>query len=125
MPSVVLVVNHCAIGTGVEPVLVRVPSDAVGTCANVSSAVLFMPNGSGELRNIDILPHHDVLEDRAILDDLVGNALLILQIGFAVTITEFPFCEVLWESEGHVSTLAGEHVQEQAEALRAARYVIK
>ena len=120
-----LVVHHGAVGAGVEPVLLRVAGDAVGAGADVAAAVLLVPDRRGELGHVDGVAGDDVLEDRAVLDDLVRDRLLLLEIGLAEGVAQFPFGQMVGKAERHVAADAGEHVEQHAKALRAARHVVE
>ena len=114
-----------AIGAGIEPVLLRIAGDAVGAGADVAAAVLLVPDRRGEFGDVDVVAHHDVLEHRAVLDDLVRDDLRILQIGFAIGVAQLPFGEMVGEAERHVAAHAGEHVEQQPEALGRARHLVE
>src|SRR5262249_3735111 len=73
-----------AVGAGVEPVLLGIARDAVGAGADITAAVPLVPDRGRELGDVDVVAHHDVLEDGPVLDDLVWDDLLILEVGFAV-----------------------------------------
>ncbi len=120
-----LVVHLRAVGAGIEPVLLRIAGDAVGAGAEIASAVLLMPLGRGEFGHVDIVAHHDVLEHGSVLDDLVRDDALLLEIRFAVGVTELPLGELVGKAERHVAPLAGEHVEQEAEAFRRARDVLE
>ncbi len=120
-----LVVHLRAVGAGVEPVLLGVDGDAVGAGADIAAAVLLMPDRRGELGDVDVIAHHDVLKNRSALDHLMRNDFGILEIGLAIGVGELPFGQVIRKSEGQVAPLAGEHVEQHAEALRAAGHVLE
>ena len=120
-----LVVHHGAVGAGVEPVLLRVAGDAVGAGADVAAAVLLVPDRRGELGDVDGVAGQHVLEDRAVVDDLVRDRLLLLQVGLAEAVGQLPFGQVIGKAERHVAADAGEHVEQHAEALGAARDVVE
>src|SRR5262249_37092293 len=85
-----LVMHLRPIGAGVKPFFLRVHGDAVGAGADVASAVLLVPDRGGELGDVDVIPHHDVLEHRTVIDDLMRDDLLFLQVCFAITVGELP-----------------------------------
>jgi hypothetical protein len=120
-----LVVHLGAIGAGIEPALLRIAGDGVGAGADIAAAVLLVPFRRRELGDVDLIAHHDILEHRPVLDDDVGHDALLLQIGLAVGVAELPFAEVIGKAERHVAARAGEHVEQQAKALRAARDVLE
>ena len=120
-----LVVHHGAVGAGVEPVFLRVAGDAVGAGADVAAAVQLVPDRRGELGHVDGVAGDDVLEDRAVVDDLVRDRLLLLEIGLAERVAQLPFAEMIGEAERHVAADAGEHVEQHAKALRAARHLVE
>ena len=120
-----LVVHLRAIGAGVEPVLFRIAGDAVGAGADVAAAVLLVPDRGGEFGHVDIVAHHDVLEHRAVLDDLVRDDLRLLQIGLAIGVAQLPFGQVVGKAERHVAADAGEHVEQQPEALGRAGHLVE
>ena len=90
-----LVVHHGAIGAGVEPVLLRIAGDAVGAGADVAAAVLLVPDRRREFRHVDVVAGQDVLEHRTVLDDLVRDDLLLLEIGLAIGVAQFPFGQMV------------------------------
>ena len=112
-----LVVHLRAVGAGVEPVLFRIAGDAVGAGADVAAAVLLVPDRGGEFGHVDIVAHHDVLEHRAVLDDLMRDDLRLLQIRLAIGVAQLPLGQVVGKAERHVAADAGEHVEQQTEAL--------
>ena len=120
-----LVVHLRAVGAGIEPVLLGIAGDGVGAGADIVAAVLLVPFRRRELGDVDVVAHHDVLQDRAIVDDLVRDDALLLQIGFAIGVAELPLGEMIGKAERHVAARAGEHVQQQPEALGAARDVLE
>ena len=70
-----LVVHLGAVGAGVQPVLLGIAGDAVGAGADVAAAVLLVPFRRREFGDVDVVAHHDVLEHRAVVDDLVRRRL--------------------------------------------------
>ncbi len=120
-----LVVHLRAIGAGVEPVLLGVDGDAVGAGADIAAAVLLVPDRGGELGDVDVIAQHDVLEHRAVVDDLVRDDLRLDEIGLAIGVGELPLGQVVRKSKGQVAPPAGEHVEQHAEALRAAGHVLE
>src|SRR6185312_15626568 len=67
----------------------------------------------------------NILEDRAVLDDLMRNDPAGLEIGFAVGIAQLPLRQVVGETKRHVAAFAGEHVEEQAEVLRTSGDIVE
>ena len=120
-----LVVHLRAVRAGIQPVLLGVAGDAVGAGADVAAAVLLVPDRRGELGDVDLVAHHDVLEHRAALDDLVRDDPRLLEIGLAIGVAELPLGQVIGEAEGHVAPFASEHVEQHAKALRAAGHVLE
>src|SRR5262249_61687538 len=112
-------------GAGVGPVLLGIARDAVGAGADVAPAVLLVPLRRRELGDVNLVAHHDVLEYRSVVDDDVRHDALLLQIGLAVGVAELPFAQVIGKAERHVAARAGEHVEPEAEAIRAAWDVLE
>jgi hypothetical protein len=107
-----LVVHLGAIGAGVEPVLLGIAGDAVGSGADIPAAVELVPDRRGEFEHVDRVANHDVLEHRPGVDDLMGDDAHLLEIGLAVSFAELPFGEVVGEPERHVAARPREHVQQ-------------
>ena len=120
-----LVVHLGAVGPGIQPVLLGIAGDAVGAGADVAAAVLLVPFRRREFGDVDVVPHHDVLEHRPVVDDDVRDDALLLQIGLAIGVAQLPLGEVLGKTERHVAAGAGEHVEQQAKALGAARDILE
>ena len=124
-PDRIAVVQLRAIGAGVEPVLLRIAGDAVSAGADIAAAVLFVPDRRRKFGEIDVVADKHVFQHRTVFDDLVRNDFLFRQIRLAIGIAEFPFGQVIGKAEGHVAAGAGEHVQKNAKALRAAGNVVE
>jgi hypothetical protein len=121
----IAVVHLRPVGAGIEPALLRIARDAVGAGADVAAAVLLVPDRRGKFGHVDVVAQHDVLEHRAVLDDLMDNDGGVLEIGLAVGVAELPLGEVVGKAERHVAAGAGEHVEQQAKTLRAAWDVLE
>ena len=121
----IAVVHLCAVGAGIEPVLFRVAGDAVGAGADIAAAVLLVPDRRREFRHVDVVADQHVFQHRAVVDDLMRNDFLILEIGFAIGVAQFPFGQMIGKAERHVAARAGEHVEQHAKALRAAGDIVE
>ena len=84
-----------------------------------------MPNRRRKLEHIDVVAKHDVLKDRTVGDDLVRNDPRMFEIRGPVRVAHFPFAQMLRQPERHRAALAGEHIHQQAKALRAAGNVLE
>src|ERR1700730_6741985 len=120
-----LVMHLGAIGAGVEPAFLGIARDAVGPRSDIAAGVFFVPFGRGENGHIDVVPHHDVLQDRAVLHHNMRDHSLFLEVGFPIGVAELPFGEMIGEAERHVAASAGEHVHEQTKSLGAARDILE
>ena len=117
-PDRVLAVHLRAIGAGVQPVLFRIARDRERARADIAAAVLLVPDGRGEFLHVDVGAHEDVLEHRAIGDDLVRDDLRPREIGLAIGVRELPLGQMIGEAERHVAASAGKHVHQDAETFR-------
>ncbi len=114
-----LVMDLRAIGAGIEPVLFRIARDAVGAGADITPAILFVPDRRREFEHVDVVAGQNIFEHRPGLDDLMRDGARILEIGLAIAVAQFPFAEIVGKAQGHVAPLAGKDVHEQAKALGA------
>ena len=110
---------------GIEPAILGIAGDAVGTGADIAPAVILVPDRRGEFGDVDIVAGQDVLEHRPVLDDFVLFDLLVLHEAFAIGVRQLPLGQVFGKPERHVAPRAGEHVHQQTEALGAAGYLVE
>ncbi len=114
-----LVLDHHAVGAGVDPFLVGVLGDVVGAGADVAAAVFLVPLRRRELVHVDVVARQNVLQHRAVLDDLVLDRLLGLgDVGQAFG--QFQLVHVGREADGQALALAAEEVGQHAVAVLAA-----
>ena len=102
-----------------------IAGDAVGAGADVAAAVLLVPFRSGEFGDVDVVAHQDVLQHRAVVDDLVPYDASVLQVCLAIGFAQLPLGEMIGEAERHVAALAGKHVEQETMTLRTAGDVLE
>ena len=64
-------VNLGAIGARVQPAFFGVAGDAVGAGADITTAIIFVPDRGGKLGDVNIVAGKNVFENRAIIDDFM------------------------------------------------------
>src|SRR5579859_7443469 len=80
--QLIAIMNHDAIRAQIDPALVRVARDVHRAGADVTSAIKFMPLGSGKLVHINVFAFENVFHHRAVFDHFglevgeVGDVLL-------------------------------------------------
>ena len=79
------------IGAGIEPAFFGVACHAVGACADVTSAIIFMPDRCRKLADVNIVAGQDILENGSIIDDLVFDDFRVDEIIFAIGVGKLPF----------------------------------
>src|SRR5215212_8432730 len=96
------VVHLRAVRAGIEPVLLGIARDAVGPSADVTAAVLFVPDRRRKRFDVHVVPTHNVLENRSVVDNFVRDEALRTEIRFAKSVAQFPLGKMVGETKGHV-----------------------
>ena len=117
--------DHYTVGADIDPAGLRVARNVIGTRADIAAAVVFVPDRRRKGLDVDVVAFDDILQNRAVLDDYMGNLLQILHIGLAKRVGEFDFGQLGRKTERHVHALAGEEIHQKPRSFKRARDFFK
>ena len=120
-----LIVNHHPVRAEVHPVLLGIARDVEAAGADVAAAVVLVPDRRRELRHVDVVTHHDVLEDRSATDFPIWDGLHLFEAVLQERFAQLELRQARLVAEGHVLAFPAEEVGKNAETLRVAGHVVE
>src|SRR5262249_11490026 len=120
-----LILNHSPIAARVDPFFVRVHGDGKTAGANITAAVIDVPNRRRKFKNVDISAPQRVLENRTVLDNNRRKVLGRLLIMIETSLAQLLFGKPLGKCKRQRAPLAGKTVDQQAKALWAAGHFVE
>ena len=113
-----LVVDHDSIGADINPIRIGIAGHVEAAGSDITPAIVLVPQRCRKLEDVDRVPGHDVLEDRAVLDHLVRDrGIGSGAVASEERLTEFDLGEIGGKAQRHVLTRIAEEISEDTVAL--------
>jgi hypothetical protein len=121
------IMDHHAIGAGIDPAILGIACDIEAAGADIAPAlVAVVPDRGWETGHVHRVAFDHVLHDGAGFDHLVRQRFVgdLLKVG-KERLRQFDFIEVGRQAERHVLPAAAEEIGQDAEPLRVARNIVE